>query len=536
MLSFPDPLGRKSLISIFDDGHDIAPAAYLAVEQINNRSDLLTDYHVQLIPFDGGCTILERTVVGLNTLACSCEPVVGIIGPSCATSALIVGELTGEDQFSMVTIHYGEQNIFGNRKRYPFAFSMLGSNFINIQAFTHLVVRNNWTKVALLYSEDNADLVEVSTGILRSIKDTPGYDVVFASPIYEYFIPLQEVRQSFARVVIIISSAKLSLHTLCLAFHKRMLFPQYQWVFRERFEYEFFETSFNYEGRHIFCSEDDITTSIYASINLVWSLHYESIDQTIIKDILPLIEYNDLYKQQIQCYMNKYNVSSETTEWASGIYDAAWSLAFALNSSLKELRTNLTYVVPGSRVLAETITNHMHAVDFQGVSGRITFDQETGFNTARQVNVYQFGEGKSVTLIGFYAPKELKIVNSTTSHFIQSTFDTKQVRVSTSIAIPFLILSLIMVTIAIPIQVINVTFRKHSTIKATSPNLNNLIFLGCYLTAIGTVLYVTTEAWPHSHMISNLCNALPWFLSIGTTLVIGTSLLKTWRQYYIYNS
>lgn len=125
----------------------------------------------------------------------------------------------------MVTIHYGEQNIFGNRKMYPFAFGILGSNFVNIQAFTHLVIRNNWTKVALLYSEDNADLVEVSTGILRNIRDTPGYDIAFASPIYEYFIPLQEVRQSFARVVIIISSAKLSLHTLCLAFHERMISP-----------------------------------------------------------------------------------------------------------------------------------------------------------------------------------------------------------------------------------------------------------------------------------------------------------------------
>lgn len=137
--------------------------------------------------------------------------------------------------------------------------------------------------------------------------------------------------------------------------------------------------------------------------------------------------------------MNKYNVGSETTEWASGIYDAVWSLAFALNSSLGDLHTNLAYVVPGSRVLAETITNHMHTVNFQGVSGRINFDQETGFNTARRVNIYQFGERKSVTLIGFYASKELTIVNDTTSHFIKSKFDTKHVQVSTSIAVPFLI-------------------------------------------------------------------------------------------------
>ena len=87
MLSFPDPLGRKSFTSNFDDGHDTAPAAYLAVEQINNQSDLLSDYQVQLIPLDGGCTVTERTIVGINNLACNCEPIVGIVGPSCGTSA-----------------------------------------------------------------------------------------------------------------------------------------------------------------------------------------------------------------------------------------------------------------------------------------------------------------------------------------------------------------------------------------------------------------------------------------------------------------
>ena len=170
MLSFPDPFGRKKFASAFDDGHDIAPAAYLAVEQINNQSDLLSDYQVQLIPLDGGCTVTERTVVGINNLACSCEPIIGIIGPSCSTSALTVGQFTGRDQFPMVTIHYGEFNMLGNRETFPFAFGMQGSNFMMIEAFTDLIIRNNWTRVVLLYSEDDIDLKEVVIGIKRNIK------------------------------------------------------------------------------------------------------------------------------------------------------------------------------------------------------------------------------------------------------------------------------------------------------------------------------------------------------------------------------
>ena len=58
-------------------------------------------------------------------------------------------------------------------------------------------------------------------------------------------------------------------------------------------------------------------------------------------------------------------------EWARGIYDAAWLLAFALNSSLNELNMNLTQIVPGSEPLAQAIANHISEIDFQGVSGSI---------------------------------------------------------------------------------------------------------------------------------------------------------------------
>ena len=194
----------------------------------------------------------------------------------------------------------------------------------------------------------------------------------------------------------------------------------------------------------------------------------------------------------------------------------------------------------GSKVLAQTIANHMSdANQFQGVSGRINFDQMTGFNTARKVNIYQFGKRKSSTLIGFYASKELAVFNDTKFHFVKSTFNTKHIHVSAAVTVPFLIATVAMLLFAVPMQVINMIYRKHSTIKATSPKLNHLIFLGCYLTVIGTVLYITTEAWPHtlkSSTVSNLCKALPWLLSIGTTLVIGTVFTKTWRLYYIYSS
>ena len=539
MLSYPDPFGRKALAAAFDDGHDIAPAAYLAVEQINNRSDLLSDYQVKLLPLDGGCEVTERTVIGINNLVCSCEPVVGIIGPSCGTSALIVGEYTGRDQFSMITIHYGERNILGHREMFPFAFGMLGSNFITIQAFTKLVIRNDWSRIVLLYSEDDLDLSEVSVGIEKNIKDTPGFEIAFTSPIYDSFIPLQEIKDSFARVIIVLSSAEATLQTLCLAFHEGMIFPKYQWVFKERFKNDFTKITFSYGGKNYFCTEEDISVILYGSINIVWSLGSNVRNRTT-KDSLISVEYEEGYEKQRNLYMNEYNVSSMPVEWARGIYDAVWSLAFALNSSLGEINMNLTQIVPGSNVLAQSIANHMSEIDFQGVSGGIDFDNETGFNTARQINIRHFGAAKSSTLIGFYASKELVILNNTAPKFISATFDKKEEHVSIAVAVPFLIIAITMLLFAVPIQVINIIYRNHSSIKATSPNLNHLIFIGCYLTVIGMVLFFVAEnIWQHTHMHplkSSICNAVQWFTNVGTSMIIGTACLKTWRLYRIYIS
>lgn len=539
MLSFPDPLGREKLAAAFDDGHDIAPAAYLAIEQINNRSDILSEYQIEVIRLDGGCTVTGRTVVGVSELACSCKPIVGIIGPSCGTSALLAGKLTNRDEFSVVTLHYGEKSIFGDNTMFPFAFGMLGSNIITIQAFTDLILQNHWTRIVLLYSEDDEDLREVSTGIEKNIKTTTGYEVSYTSPIHEDFIPLEEIRDSYARVIIVLASAESTLYTLCRAYHNGMIFPKYQWVFKERFDYDFEETSFRYDGGMQYdCTDANINDSVYGSINFVWSAVSAENNRTNTDVGLTSTEYQQQYDQQRVRYMQEYNVNSTITEWATGFYDAVWSLALALNSSLTEVDMNLTHTITGSKTLAETIVRHMLRVDFQGISGRVKFDSKTGSNVAGELNVYQFVEEKRSILIGSYTAGGLTMLNGTTPQFIESTFGEKRVQVSTALAVPFLIMTIATLIVALPIQIINIVYREHKTIKASSPNLNHIIFIGCYLTILGTTLLIITEAWQHTATPSKsrLCNVIPWILSIGTSMIIGTVAMKTWRLHRIYAS
>ena len=110
---------------------------------------------------------------------------------------------------------------------------------------------------------------------------------------------------------------------------------------------------------------------------------------------------------------------------------------------------------------------------------------------------------------------------------------------SVAIAAAFLIIRVALLLLILSTQVINILYHNHFSVKATSPKLNHLIFLGFYLTVVGMILNTVIEAWPHSlniHMLSNTCKTMPWFLNIGTTLVIGIVCVKTWRLYRIYTS
>ena len=533
MLAYPDPLNRPSLAAAFDDGHDIAPAAYTAVQQVNDQSDLLGNYTLQLMRFDGGCSVTERTAVGINELSCSCKPIIGIVGPSCGQSAELVSGITRNNQFAMVSIHYGEKEALGDRSKYPYAFGILGSSSAFAEAFESLIIHNKWTKIALLESEDDVDSADIIKHINR-VLISDGFKIAYSSRVADNYIPLDELKESFVRVIIILSSPQTVLRALCLAYHQGLVFPAYQWVFKERIISDFHSVSFSYNDDFYSCSEADISSSLRGNINIVLNALSEPVGGINVLDINTTYEeYMMQYGLHREHYTNRFNVPSEGTSWARGIYDAVWSLAFALNDSLKELNMDLTEIRPGNAIVAQTLQKHMLNVKFQGISGRIDFD-ETGFNIDSQVNIYQYGGMIDETLVGYYIHQNLTLLSNTNPMFIDATFAEERVRVEVYILVLSFVVSLTLLFLVLPVHALIIIYRKHKAIKASSPRLNHMIFLGCYLILVGTCVLILSYAIT-SGPRSSLCITIPWIITPGTTLIIGTVCMKSWRLYRIYS-
>ncbi|KAL5493588.1 hypothetical protein EMCRGX_G014792 [Ephydatia muelleri] len=106
------------------DGPDMIPAGYLALEIINNRSDILEDYHLELIDGQAGCgaavlELSERVLV--KEVFYSEKNIVGLVGPRCYDSAERVGLVTAKDGIALVNIHTSSASILGNATLYPYS-------------------------------------------------------------------------------------------------------------------------------------------------------------------------------------------------------------------------------------------------------------------------------------------------------------------------------------------------------------------------------------------------------------------------------
>ena len=310
MLSFPDPLQRKSLASsAFDDGHDLAPAAYLAVEQINNHSDILQDYTIELSRFDGGCEVSTRlrTTVGMNNVYCSCERIVGIIGPSCEASSQIVSDLTNREEFSMITINFGGQNeSVGN---YPYSFGILGRNDNYVRMIAELVIQKNWTNTALLYY-GSIDFYSRESRELVQLLNSRGYRFQYQTAVYDTFIPFAQVKESFARVIVLLTTIERRLRVLCMAYHESMTYPKYLWIFDEIVSPKG-NVSFTYLGIDYFCSEEEITAALHGSIHpFLHAVRVRPNSPQPTSSGFSVAEFYDGYKQQTKVYSEAFNVSS----------------------------------------------------------------------------------------------------------------------------------------------------------------------------------------------------------------------------------
>ena len=549
MLPYPDNVLPRKFRPSWDQGDEILPAIELAVEQINNRSDILPCHQLELVNVDGGCDIVPKASLGImNSLfgkgsgqqkipyTENPQTIVGVIGPGCTISTVQMSVITNRPEVELVILHDAGSPLLANRTKYKNSISILGS--IHPLAFisSELVRETEWRKIAILCDNTRVYYRLIAEAFVSRLKtELPGVEILFKGPVLRSSYPLFDVRDSLARIAFLFLPLQHARRIMCLAFHWKLVYPGYQWIVVGQTFEDFVGSSasnyfeFTYEGREYNCSYE---TMLSIALNNSFMIHYQFADEISDKPQLNLTfqEILKFYEAKINDINDKNpNATIAPTYWAYNMYDAVWAWALVLDN-LTSRHGELTFEY-GNKTLADMILNEFYSINFQGISGRISFNSSNGF-VNRQAILYQISNNLS------------KQISNGTSIFPRNSY----------IAIPdivtetgfpyedlvgfFIMFQSLEFCVVVVLHVLTILYREQKSVKASSLHLSHFVFIGIYLliTATFVLSAYSLDSEEYTPAISSaLCQILwVWLFPISFTLVIGTVTVRTWRLYRIF--
>ena len=503
-LPYPDPEAQPP----WTEGPTLTLAAQLAVDIINNRTDILTGYNFELVSGDSGCTdLLNKIELSLfQQLLYSDENVAGIVGPACSHSTYRLSSQLAHRELDTIAVHIAGSHDLQDRQLYPNSFSTIDSTDVLAETVLKIIDKNNWESVFVIHDAHR----EFYTSIFNQLREREPNKVSFftrvlhASTFYlsSLSVAVGECERSH-RIIIFLAPPEFIANTLCRFYWEQrdFFYPNYQYIIVSQTLDEVVRNATYQNDTHTqTCSADEIQSRLQGAVFIHYRLDpFNSSEATDFG--LSYKQFIDLYTRSVDAYNMELEDGEEMIQpsfWAASYFDAVWSLALALNNSREEVKNStgldLSEYRYGHSAATNIIRNNLLQLDFEGVSGRIRFNASTGF-TRHLVDIYQAEDNHMKRLeyynisdnsIGNYSSEGVEFIDD---NFIIITDDVITVGV-------FIVILLVIIVIMLAfLQILSILFANHRSIKATSPNLYHCAYGGCYLTALAAFLITVANSF-----------------------------------------
>ena len=537
VLPYPGTPGVHDTLSSV--GPTFTLAAEIALESINNRSDILGGYNLALIRGVSGCSVTTVNIT-LRTLISQLfynhdervptGNVVGIVGPTCSDAALAISYQIARPEISLLEITTASSQRLSQRESFPNTFSTSGSSDIFVDALLALMRINSWNIVATIYDASH----NVFSTLFRNFRDRVKADSNFAMTSMGVFdeasvVDLEALNLRNIRIIFLITGPGFGRKILCLAANYERLsimYSQYQFVLLTDTVENFIkaDVTFRHDQKTVSCGVEKMKAVVEGAIIL--RHQYMPLDVNIKTDVG--MSYSE-FLQRYYASAEKENITFINN--ATPIYfDAVWSLALALNKSI----ANLSGYSYGQPSITESVREELEELNFTGVSGRMHFDRSTGF-TDRNLDIFQVINSTMILLEYFDSENDqIEQHHNGSVHYIKGTFDTYTYALL-PIGVILMIVTLIVAAILVCLQVLSITHTKYHSIKAASPKITHTAYVGCYVIALGIIVYIVGESLRVSG--ENKCHYLHTYnclLILGQVFLYATLVVRTFRIYRIF--
>ena len=533
----------------WEGGPAVVPAALVAKDYINNRDDILTDYTLHFLVLNSGCNIVLNARHNLTqSVFYSGKNVVGIIGPGCSEAALAVAPLIIDDRISLLQVApTATSPLLTNHTLYPNTFRPIVSALGFVNTYLDIIRRHNYRHVGAIYEAERAFQVAVYTRFELNVQ-AAGITVSSVG-LFNTSLPINEFLFK-VRIIFVFSSTGFARIVLCLASKLGLLYPEYQLIFNNRSPNNFMtDVTFHLHNTVYSCSREEMERATVGILFNVFRLTRR--DRDYITDV------GVSYNQYLQEYNEARNLHLESlgstrainTEHHSNYFDATWALALSLNNSLPSLNerglslANYTYLMPE---ITQILREELLKLTFEGMRGRVQFNESTldGANVT-VIDIYQVLDidgSLSYGAVGFYDPTlDTALVLYPNASLLKADFNLKYITPHISLGVIVMTVIGVLFVILVACHIANVVWANYRTVKATSPNLNHLLFSSCYLSLVGAAMYTNAFVFLSISDSSNIiipvhCSALQWSGTMTYSLLFGTLCAKRWRVYRIFST
>ena len=520
-------------IQEWDRGLEILPGAQIAVEAINKDPNLFPRYELEIVEKSVDPCIPLEVHSNLNAFIPFAKGslqnnTIGVLGLFCQRLLRIFSPLAGRDEFGLFQLSGTTSPLIrGNRERYTHLNFIVPSEAAYYETLFTLMRELNW-KRALVIDDEFFNLNNGSF-LMQNLEIThlEYSDLIFTT--------LNEIRRSERNIVYVSVGARRMANLLCAAYDDGLVWPHYMWILQDH------DVSDLLKEADKNCTKGKLMEATQNS--LVFKFQHEQENKSKELDTGKTFER---YLEEYTKILGESGKNITQNKFANTMHDSVWAFAFALNHSLdtiENLQDNMTVIDFVNRFGRVELTNlieaNLRSLSFEGVSGRIQFNDN--YDIEALVSITLLDNHNTSVVIGYYdqaSPSDFT-VDQTSINLPSDQLPNKYNQIPLPGTILLIITAVLCLLLTTIMFILFIKYRRYSEIKATSPYLSMLMFVGTYLILISAVMQAVLTAIINKLLdtiaSAALCGSVISGNVMGVNLIFSTLLLRMLRIYRIFS-
>ena len=540
LLLLPIPNGREDVG--WDLGPSVLAGARAAQNEVNEKTGFLDGYQLELIESHHEACGIRRTSQGVvnfldnavNPGSGHSQPVVAVGGLMCSDSTNAVSSLAGRPEVAILQLSGANSLIFDRpNATHPYLWRFLASASILKDVVISLMDEYEWTNVFLVYDGGNGYFTGIANEFKNAIsarktKQIVAEDIVlFKEDIY-YEQLVKDIKASRTKVIVAFVSQYQIAKLACIAKREGLTYPNYQWVFTN--------DSTSLSLTDVDCPERDSVMGIQHALFVNFRIFQEP--SIRLFSGVTYKEYTKKYKAELEKIESENNVKYVYDPFYGGIlYDQVWALSIALNSTipfLKQQNISIEDYAFGQPFVTDILHEGMSNVSFIGASTNVSFiDKQVVFN---KIDIYHVNE-TGIDFIATHDGTTLTLQVDLTGEAVNDYWDPLPSILPPSVTALLLTADALVVIFITVVLILFAVLHNKPEVKATSPLLSCLLFIGCYMLCISAFCSIANIGFILEEVLfTTFCNLLYILLINGFLLIFITLLIRLLRVHRIFNN